>query len=102
MQMALTATITCPKCGHQAVETMPTMACLLLLRVQRLQDRAEADAGRLLRVLLVLRSAVSTKAVGRGALIGSGTTATVSALSGPVDWCFICSEWSQHRYDRVD
>ena len=27
MQLALTATISCPKCGHQAVETMPTTAC---------------------------------------------------------------------------
>ena len=27
MQLVLTATITCPKCGHQAVETMPTTAC---------------------------------------------------------------------------
>jgi hypothetical protein len=27
VQLALTATITCPKCGHQAVETMPTTAC---------------------------------------------------------------------------
>jgi hypothetical protein len=27
MAMPLTATITCPLCGHQALETMPTNAC---------------------------------------------------------------------------
>ncbi|MGO9389611.1 GDCCVxC domain-containing (seleno)protein [Rhodoblastus sp.] len=25
--MQLTSTLTCPKCGHRAVETMPTDAC---------------------------------------------------------------------------
>src|SRR5262249_6134982 len=56
-----TSTITCPKCGHQATEIMPTDACQVSYDCKGCGQQAEA--GTLPRLLLFWVSAVSAEQV---------------------------------------
>jgi hypothetical protein len=59
--MDLQSVLTCPKCGHQSVETMPIDACQFFYD-SRLRRAAEAARGRLLRVLLLRLAALTADA----------------------------------------
>ena len=43
--MQLDSTITCPKCGHQAIETMPTDACQFFYKCKGCNDRLKPKLG---------------------------------------------------------
>ena len=55
-----TSTITCPKCGRQAVERMPTDACQFFYNCMGCGERTQTKAGRLLCVLLLRFGSLST------------------------------------------
>ena len=42
---ALTTTITCPACGHQAVETMPTNCCVVFYECVGCKAQLKPKAG---------------------------------------------------------
>src|ERR1700716_1436045 len=56
--MQLQSNLTCPKCSHQAVETMPTDACQFFYDCKGCGERLIMPRGRLLRVLLLRVGAV--------------------------------------------
>jgi len=43
--MQLDSTITCPKCGHQAIETMPTDACQFFYNCKGCNERLKPKPG---------------------------------------------------------
>jgi hypothetical protein len=43
--MQLDSTITCPKCGHQAIETMPTDACQFFYNCKACNERLKPKPG---------------------------------------------------------
>ena len=45
MSMQLESTLTCPSCGHQATETMPTDACQFFYDCQRCGTRLKPKPG---------------------------------------------------------
>jgi transcription elongation factor Elf1 len=49
----LSATITCPRCGHRALETMPTDACQFFYDCKGCGTVLRAKTRRLLRVLFL-------------------------------------------------
>ena len=67
----LLVTVTCPTCGHAAIETMPTDRCVLL-GVPWLPRHRQAEGHRLLRLLLVWGQALSVRA-GRQSVSGMMT-----------------------------
>ena len=54
----LVSIITCPQCGHAAVETMPTDACQFFYDCKALRYVVAAEARPLLRFLLIRQPAV--------------------------------------------
>src|SRR6266852_1452367 len=48
--MQLKSTLTCPKCGHQSVETMPTNACQFFYDCKGCGERLKPRAGDVTRV----------------------------------------------------
>src|SRR5271168_123770 len=50
--------LTCPVCGHEASEMMPTDSCQYFYECAGMQNPAEAEGGRLLRVLFLRGRAV--------------------------------------------
>ena len=63
--MQLNSTLTCPQCGHQSLETMPTDACQFFYDCNGLRNPPQAQTGRLLRVLLVRVCPVPADPAGR-------------------------------------
>ena len=51
--MLLTSTLTCPKCGHQSTDTMPTDACQFFYDCKGCAAVLRPNAQGLLRLLLV-------------------------------------------------
>lgn len=45
MEVLLTSTITCPKCGHQKEEEMPTAACQFFYECENCKDVIRPKAG---------------------------------------------------------
>lgn len=45
MQLILTSTITCPKCGHQKEETMPTDACQFFYECEQCKEILKPKKG---------------------------------------------------------
>jgi DNA-directed RNA polymerase subunit RPC12/RpoP len=58
--MELQSTITCPACGHTAIETMPTDACRYIYDCKACGAQLKPKKGRLLRVLLPRFRALSS------------------------------------------
>ena len=80
--LQLQSILTCPKCGHQRTETMPTDACQYFYECPGCGALLRPAAGGLLRVLLVRHGAVpagpGSPAGGRsgGGLPGAATAAS--------------------------
>jgi hypothetical protein len=60
--MDLQSVLTCPKCGHQSVETMPIDACQFFYDCKGCGARLKPLEGRLLRVLLLRLAALPADA----------------------------------------
>jgi hypothetical protein len=60
--LVLESIITCPECGCRSPEQMPTDACLWFHECRACKDTDQAPEGRLLRVLQLRNSEVSTGA----------------------------------------
>src|SRR5258708_35775324 len=56
----LVSTLTCPVCGHQGTETMPSDAFQYFYECSGRKNALEAQSRRLLRVLFFRRHTVST------------------------------------------
>ena len=60
MTPILQSTLTCPDCGTQSVETMPNQCMRVFPHLRRLRHTAQAEARRLLRLLLLWLGSMST------------------------------------------
>jgi hypothetical protein len=60
----LQSTVTCPECGHRAVETMPTDACRLRPRLRTFSARLTPKKGHCCLVLLLWFGALSADSGG--------------------------------------
>ena len=59
LAVKLVSTITCPVCGHQRTESMPTDACQYFYECHNCKTAGETKSRRLLRVLFFWGLAVS-------------------------------------------
>src|SRR6185503_9132245 len=81
--MILTSTITCPACGHQATETMPTNACQFFYDCAGCGRRLKPKDGDCC-VLLVWVGAVSTDSgEGHGLLLAAWSKPTCADRAAP-------------------
>jgi hypothetical protein len=74
------STLTCPHCGYQATETMPTDACVAFYDCKGCGETLRPPPRKLLCFLFVRLGAVSTNSRGRGALLHSEVRSTLQRL----------------------